>query len=56
MRLSVVRPYTWVLGLVLLVLGLLGRFDVLGALDRASFWLVVGGLALMLVAPLVKKL
>jgi hypothetical protein len=56
MRLTAMRPYTWVVALVLLVLGLLGRFDVLGALDKAAFWLVVGGLVLTLAAALVKKL
>ena len=56
MKLTAIRPYTWVLALVLLVLGLLARFDVLGALDKAAFWLVVAGLVLTLVAALVRKL
>jgi hypothetical protein len=56
MRLSVIRPYTWVVAFVLLVLGLLARFDVLGALDKAAFWLVVAGLVLTLAAALVRKL
>ena len=56
MRLSVIRPYTWVVAFILLVLGLLARFDVLGALDKAAFWLVVAGLFLMLAAALVRKL
>ena len=56
MRLSVIRPYTWVVAFILLVLGLLAHFDVLGALGKAAFWLVVAGLALTLVAALVRKI
>jgi hypothetical protein len=56
MKFTAPRVYTWVIGLILLVLGLLGYYGTISAFDSAAFWLEVGGLALMLVAPLVRGL
>jgi hypothetical protein len=56
MRFTAPRAYTWVIGLVLLVLGILGHLGTVSAFESAAFWLEVGGLALMLAAPLVKGL
>ena len=44
-----------VIGLILGVLGLLGHFGTVAALSSYAFWLVVAGLAVMLVAPLLGR-
>ena len=57
MKMSAPRVYTWVLGLVLLVLGILGYQDIIEAFNvTTSFYLETGGLALMLISSLVKGL
>ncbi len=56
MKFTAPRAYTWVVGLILLVLGILGHLGTISAFESAAFWLEVGGLALMLVSPLVRGL
>jgi len=56
MKLSKPKMYTWVIGIILLVLAILGHEGVLGSMRSASFWLAEGGLALMLVAALIRGL
>lgn len=56
MKFTAPRAYTWVVAAILLVLGILGYEGTISAFGSASFWLVVAGLALMLVAPLIRAL
>jgi hypothetical protein len=56
MKLRSTSTLTWVIGLVLGVLGLLGHLDVIPSMAGAAFWLVFAGLAVMLVAPLLRGL
>ncbi len=56
MRLSPPKVITWWIALILGVLGLLGFLGVIAGLSQYAFWLVAAGLALMLVATLVKNL
>ncbi len=55
MTLSAPRFVTWIIALVLGVLGLLGQFAI-PALAGLVFWFLLVGLALMLVATIVKGL
>jgi hypothetical protein len=55
MRFNAPTAITWVIGLILGVLGLLGHFGTVAALSSYAFWLVVAGLAVMLVAPLLGR-
>ena len=55
MKLSSSTGLAWVIGLILGVLGLLGHFGTVASLSSYSFWLVVAGLAVMLLAPLVRS-
>ena len=54
MKLSPPKVITWWVALVLGVLGLLGFVGVVAGLGQYAFWLVAAGLALMLVATLVR--
>ena len=57
MRLRSTSTLTWVIGLVLGVLGLLGHLGVIDSMSGSvAFWLVFAGLAVMLVAPLLRGL
>ncbi len=56
MRLSPPKVITWWIALILGILGLLGFLGVIAGLAQYAFWLVAAGLALMLVATLVKNL
>jgi hypothetical protein len=56
MKLTPPKVITWWIALILGVLGLLGFLGVIAALSQYAFWLVAAGLALMLVATLVKNL
>jgi len=56
MRLTPPKNITWWIALALLVLGLLGALGVIGALSAYTVWFYGIGLALMLVATLVKGL
>ncbi len=56
MKLSAPKVITWWIALILGVLGLLGFTNTIAALSQYSFWLVMAGLVLMLIATLVKNL
>jgi hypothetical protein len=56
MKPSAPKVITWWIALILGVLGLLGYLGNVAALSQYSFWLVMAGLVLMLVATLVKDL
>jgi 4-hydroxybenzoate polyprenyltransferase len=56
MRLSPPKVITWWIALILGVLGLFGSLGVIGGLSQYAFWLVAAGLALLLVATLIKNL
>ncbi len=55
MRLRSVGSVFWVIGLILLVLALLGHFDVISQLAEPAFWLAVAGLVVTLFAPLLSR-
>jgi len=56
MKLSPPKVITWWIAVVLGVLGLLGHAGNVAGLSAYSFWLVLVGLVLMLVATLIKNL
>jgi 4-hydroxybenzoate polyprenyltransferase len=56
MKLTPPKVITWWIALILGVLGLLGFLGVVASLGQYAFWLVAAGLALMLIATLVKNL
>ncbi len=56
MKLSPPKVITWWIALILGVLGLLGYSGNMASLSAYSFWLVMAGLALMLVATIVRNL
>jgi uncharacterized membrane protein YtjA (UPF0391 family) len=56
MKLSPPKVITWWIAVVLGVLGLLGYSGNLAGLSANSFWFVMAGLVLMLVATLVRNL
>lgn len=56
MKLSPPKVITWWVALILGVLGLFGFLGVIASLGQYAFWLAAAGLALMLIATLVKNL
>jgi hypothetical protein len=56
MKLTPPKTITWWIGLILGVLALLGHLGTIASLAKYDFWLALVGLALMLVAVLVKDL
>ena len=56
MRLTPPKTVTWWIALALGVLGLLGYLGTVGNLSAYSFWLVMAGLVLMLVATRTRNL
>jgi hypothetical protein len=56
MTLSAPKMVTWVIALILGVAGLLGFLVTIPLISGIAFWLVLIGLALMLVATIVKGL
>jgi hypothetical protein len=56
MKLTPPKVITWWIALILGVLALLGYLKVIAALAKYDFWLAIVGLALLLVACLVKDL
>jgi uncharacterized membrane protein YtjA (UPF0391 family) len=56
MKPSAPKVITWWIAFILGVLGLLGYTGTLAGLGANSFWLVLAGLILMLVATLVRNL
>ena len=55
MKLSAPKQITWIIAVILGVLGLLGSFDMLG-MGAFAFWLVFLGFALLAVATLIEGL
>ena len=56
MKLSAPKQITWIIAVVLGVLGLLGSFVALPIVGGSSFWLVFLGFALLAIATLVDGL
>jgi uncharacterized membrane protein YtjA (UPF0391 family) len=56
MRLTPPKSITWWIALILGVLGLLGHLGTLAGFSQYSFWFVLAGLALMLLATRMKNL
>ena len=56
LRLSAPKVITWWVAVILGVLALLGFFKTISALTPYAFWLAIAGLALLVVATLVKNL
>ncbi len=56
MKLTPPKSITWWIALILGVLGLLGYLGYLAGLGQYSFWFVLVGLALMLLATRMKNL
>lgn len=56
MKLSAPKVITWWIAVALGALGLLGHLDMVAALSEYSFWLVTGGLVLLVLATLLKDL
>lgn len=56
MTLSAPKKITWLIALVLGVLGLLGSYGIVTALAGYSFWLVTIAWAILILATLLKDL
>jgi hypothetical protein len=56
MKLTRPKVITWWIALILGVLGLIGHLGVIAALSPYAFWLIAVGLALLLLATLIKDL
>lgn len=56
MKLTPPKVITWWIAVGLGVLGLLGHLGTVAALSAYSFWLVAAGLALLVLATLIKDL
>jgi hypothetical protein len=56
MKLSAPKQITWIIALVLGILGLLGTIVTIPVITGLAFWLVLIGLALMLLATAVHGL
>ena len=56
MKLTPPKVITWWVALILGVLALLGYMKTIAALTPYAFWIALAGLALLLVATLVKDL
>jgi hypothetical protein len=56
MKLTPPKVITWWVAVILGVLALLGHFKTISALTPYDFWFAIAGLALLVVATLVKNL
>ncbi len=56
MKLTPPKTVTWWIAGGLGVLALLGHFNTIAALSQYAFWLALGGLALLVLATLLKDL
>lgn len=56
MKLSEPRVITWWIAVILGVLGILGQVAAIPVLSGIAFWLVLAGLALLVLATLIKGL
>jgi hypothetical protein len=55
-KLSRPKDITWIIALVLAVLGLIGKIASVAVLTQYAFWLVLAAAALLLLACIVKGL
>ena len=56
MKLNAPKQITWIICLVLGILGLLGQLATIPVISGIAFWLVLVGLALLLLATYLKDL
>ena len=56
MKLNAPKQITWLISLVLGILGLLGQLATIHVISGIAFWLVLIGLALLLLATALKNL
>jgi len=56
MKLNAPKQITWLISLVLGILGLLGQLATIPVISGIAFWLVLIGLALLLLATALKNL
>lgn len=56
MHLSKPKQVTWVVALILVVLGLIGKLGTVAVLTQYSFWLVLAAALLLLLATLIEGL
>lgn len=56
MKLNAPKQITWIISLILGVLGLLGQLVSIPVISGIAFWLVVVGLVLLLLATYLKNL
>ena len=56
MKLSAPKQITWIIAVILGVVGIVGELVTISVISDIAFWIVVVGLALMLVATYIKDL
>lgn len=56
MKLSAPKVVTWWIAVILGILALLGSQGIMAGLSQYAFWLAIAGLALLVVATLVRDL
>jgi hypothetical protein len=56
MRLSAPKVVTWWIAVILGILALLGSQGIIAGLSQYAFWLAIAGLALLVLATLLKDL
>lgn len=56
MKLSAPKQITWIVALILGIIGILGAVAAIPAIAGFAFWIVLAGLALMLLATSTKGL
>ncbi|NLE99968.1 MAG: hypothetical protein GX601_03235 [Anaerolineales bacterium] len=56
MKLSAPKQVTWIIALILGVIGLIGALVTIPVISGISFWIVLVGLALLLLATLIDGL
>jgi hypothetical protein len=56
MKLSAPKSTTFIIALVLVLVGVLGKLNIIGAVAQYDFWLVLAGFVLLALANLLKDL
>ncbi|MFZ3151127.1 MAG: hypothetical protein WA116_05505 [Anaerolineaceae bacterium] len=56
MKLSAPKSTTFIIALVLVLVGVLGKLDIIGAVAQYDFWLVLAGFVLLALANLLNDL
>lgn len=56
MKLSALKQVTWIIALILGIVGVLGVLVTIPVISEYAFWIVVVGLALLLLATLIEGL